>query len=571
MTTLGWWIIALAVGYTVLLLALGKRANRAGALGSGYFVGGRSFRTITVAVCVTGLFSGSSFIAITELSYQTGISAIWYGVAETVQVILIALLLIGPFRERLVVTVSGLVGDRFGRGPRALAGAITAITFPMWSVATAIAFASALHVFTGLSIPTSVIVTALLLLGYLWFGGMRSVALTQAANTIVFGLMVVVGLVAVTIDPGWSAIGHLFTSQPRFGSLTGVGSSLIIAWFGTFIVNVILAQATFQMALSCRTAKEGRRGLIAAAGFGLPLIFLGVILGVAAAIVVPGQKMGLVAVARYVAGALPTPLAGVFFLGIWACALGWGAPCQFSGATSFGRDVGTAIRPAATEGQQVRWTRWSLIGLTVLMIIFGFLRTDQSAWWNVLAWTLRNGATLAPVIAALFWPLATRAAVYAALSTGFASGLIWYYLGDWQATHFFAGIHPVWIGMGTNLITLLTVTLLQTAGRSTLSTDPRRRSIGGAALVVAAIVAAVTAWTWHWSYANGVVGLLLFSILALLTVAAFAVVVERTATGFSAAEGAAATLRSDAPEHDDAPAILADDGGDARPRVATPG
>jgi SSS family solute:Na+ symporter len=571
MTGLGWWIIGLAVGYTVLLLGLGKRANRGNLLGSGYFVGGRSFRTITVAVCITGLFSGSSFIAITELSYQTGISALWYGVAETVQVILIALLLIGPLRERLVVTVSGLVGDRFGRGPRALAGAITAITFPMWSVATAIAFASALHVFTGLSIQTSVIVTALLLLGYLWFGGMRSVALTQGANTIVFALMVVIGLIAVTIDPGWAAIGHMLASQPRYGSLTGVGSSLIIAWFGTFIVNVILAQATFQMALSCKTAKEGRRGLLAAAGFGLPLLFLGVILGVAAAIVVPGERLGLVAVARYVADALPTPIAGVFFLGIWACALGWGAPCQFSGATSFGRDVGTAIRPAATEVQQIRWTRWSLIGLTVLMIIFGFLRTDQSAWWNVLAWTLRNGATLAPVIAALFWPLATRKAVYAALSTGFASGLIWYYLGDWQAQHFFAGVHPVWIGMGTNLIALLSVTLLQTAGRSALASDPRRRLSGAAAMLGAVLLAAVTVWTWHWSYANGLAGLLLFTILALLTVAAFAIVVERPAPALRGSREAGVSIGAHGHNDDTEPPIVPDNEGDVLQRVPTPG
>ncbi len=571
MTSLGWWIIALAVGYTALLLGLGKRANRAGAGGGGYFVGGRSFRTITVAVCITGLFSGSSFIAITELSYQTGVSALWYGVAETVQVILIALLLIGPLRERLVVTVSGLVGDRFGRGPRALAGAITAITFPMWSVATAIAFASALHVFTGLSIPTSVIFTALLLLGYLWFGGMRSVALTQAANTIVFALMVVIGLIAITVDPGWSAIGNLFQTQPQYGSPTGVGTSLIIAWFGTFIVNVILAQATFQMALSCKTAKEGRRGLLAAAGFGLPLLLLGVVLGVAAAIVVPGEGLGLVAVARYIADALPTPVAGVFFLGIWACALGWGAPCQFSGATSFGRDVGIAIRPDATEAQQVRWTRWSLVGLTALMIIFGFLRTDQSAWWNVLAWTLRNGATLAPVIAALFWPLATRRAVYAALSTGFASGLIWYYLGDWQASHFFAGIHPVWVGMGTNLITLLSVTLLQTAGRSTWSVDPGRRRVAAAAAMVAAILAVLTVWTWNWSYANGLAGLLLFSILAMLTVAAFAVVVERATPDAGAVETMGMRLAAGLGHGDGVAVTIPDDDGQSRARVATPG
>ena len=528
MTSIGGWIIGLAVGYTALLLALGRRAAAADKGGGGYFVGGRNFRAITVAVCITGLFSGSSFIAITELSYRTGVSAIWYGVAETLQIVLIALLLVAPLRKRLVVTVSGLVGDRFGRGPRALAGAITAVTFPMWSVATAIAFASALHVFTGLPISVAVIATAVLLLAYLWLGGMRSVALTQAANSIVFAAMVVIGLVAVSINPGWHAIVRLFHEHPGYASLTTAGSPLIIAWFGTFVVNVILAQAAFQMSLSCKTPREGRRGLFAAAGFGVPLLVLGVLLGVAAAIVVPGKGPGLIAVSRYIAAAVPGPVAGLFFLGIWACALGWGAPCQFSGATSLGRDVGTAIRPHASEADQVRWTRWSLVALTALMIVFGFLRTEQSAWWNVLAWTLRNGATLAPVIAALFWPLATRRAVYAALSTGFVSGLAWYQLGDWQPSAFFAGVHPVWVGMGVNLATLVGVTLAETAGRIALAPSRRRRGLAAAALGLTAAVTIVTALEWNWVQPRGVAGLLLFTALVGITVAAAAALVQRT-------------------------------------------
>lgn len=525
MTSIGYWIIALAVGYTALLIWLGRHASRAGTTGGGFFVGGRGMNSITVAVCITGLFSGSSFIAITELSYRTGISAIWYGVAETVQILLIALLLVAPLRKRLVVTVSGMVGDRFGRGPRALAGAITAFTFPMWSVATAIAFASALHLFTGLPIADAVIATAVLLLVYLWFGGMRSLALTQAANSIMFAVMVVIGLVAVSIKPGWGAIAQLFQDQPEYGSLTNAGSTLIIAWFGTFIVNVILAQAAFQMSLSCRTPEQGRRGLFLAAGFGVPLLILGVLLGVAAAIVVPGEGLGLVAVSHYVAEAVPTPVAGLFFLGIWACALGWGAPCQFSGATSLGRDVGTAIRPNATEEQQVRWTRWSLVLLTALMVIFGFLRTEQSAWWNVLAWTLRNGATLAPVIAALFWPLATRKAVYAALSTGFLSGLTWYYLGEWHPNQFFAGVHPVWVGMGVNVITLLAVTLIETAGRFGLTGNARRRLFALCSLLVGAVLAAVTATGWSWAHPLGITGVLLFTTVIAVLAAAVATLV----------------------------------------------
>src|SRR5690625_5515876 len=87
MTTYGWWLIGFALVYTFGLIFAGQLSRKkAVAGGDGYFVGGRTFNKWIVAFCITGLFSGSTFISILELSYLTGISAIWYGVAETVQV-----------------------------------------------------------------------------------------------------------------------------------------------------------------------------------------------------------------------------------------------------------------------------------------------------------------------------------------------------------------------------------------------------------------------------------------------------------------------------------------------------
>ncbi len=523
MTDAGLWTIGLAVVYTALLAIVGtivqRRAARRPQTAGGFFVGGRSFSPLTVALCITGLFSGSSYISILELSYHTGISAIWYGVAETVQVLLIALLLVKPLREKLVVTVTGMIGERFGRLAQIISGVITAFTFPMWSVATAIAFASALHAFTNLSIYASIIVTAVLLLVFLWFGGMRAVAFSQTMNCIVFVAMLAVGLAAFLIKPGFSGLAELATSNPKMVDPSSVGVTLIVAWFGTFIVNVLLAQAAFQMSLSCRTPKDGQKGLLLAAGFGLPLILGGTVLGTAAAIVVPNQALGLVAVPTYIAQVLPAPLAGVFFLGVWACALGWAGPCQFSGATSLGRDVVGALRPGASEQQLVRYTRWSLVLLTVLMILFAFLRTEQSAWWNVLAWTLRNGATLAPVLAVFFWPLATRRAAYASMITGFATGLLWYQLGSWSPASFFLGIHPVWAGMSVNVVVLIAVTLATARWR--VVADVRRRSRGS--LVAAAWLAlvAVVVLTSGWLTASGLLGLGLFTLVALGAIATF--------------------------------------------------
>ena len=522
MTPAGWWIVGLAIAYTLFLVSVGQYAKRRADGGTDFFSGGRRFNSFLVAVCITGLFSGSSFISILELSYHTGVSAVWYGIAESVQILIIALLLLGPFRERLVVTISGLIGDRYGEAARALGGAITAFTFPMWSVATAIAFASALYVFTGFSLQVSVIFTALLLLIYLWGGGMWSVGFTQAANCGAFAAMLLVGLGAFFIEPGWSGLQQLVADQPQRMDWTAVGLPTIYAWFGTFIINVILAQAAFQMATSCRTVEEGRRGLYYALLMDIPFMVLGVIFGMAAAVVVPGEARGLMAVPMYMAEVLPAPLLGVFFLGIWACALGWGAPCQFSGATSLGRDVGRVLDPEATDADLVQYTRWSLIFLTGLMILFGFLRTEQAAWWNVLAWTLRNGATFSPVLAAIFWPLATRRGALTAMAGGFLTGLLWYHLGDWQPNSYYLGIHPVWVGMSVNLASLILVSLAEKAGQWQLGAPSLAHQRWGIAALTGSLLLGVSLTvSWSWLHQSGLSGIVIFLVVTLLSIATF--------------------------------------------------
>ena len=510
MTEYGWWIIFFALLYTFVLIIVGNIAKKKAEKGEDFFVGGRNFSWWLVCFCITGLFSGSTYIVVLELSYLTGISAIWYGIAETIQVLLIALLIVGPFRKKMLVTISGLIGDQYGRGAKGIAGAITSFAFPMWSVATAIAFASAIHVFTGIPLSLSVAFTALLLYVYLQSGGMWAIAFTQTMNSFVFLIMLIIGVIAFFINPGIAGLQGLALERPEMFQWGNAGVQVIVAWFGTFLVNVILAQAAFQMALSCRTPREGKKGLIIAEIISIPFILLGVLFGIAAAIVVPDAGRGLIALPMYLMETLPAPLVGLFFLGIWACALSWGAPCQFSGATSLGKDVGSAVFPLSTNEQLVKYTKWSLLVLTGLMIIFGLLRTEQSGWWNILAWTMRNSATFAPVVAALFWPLVTKRAVILSMITGFTSGLLWYHLGGWAPNQFYLDIHPVWIGMSTNVLTIVIVTLLSTIGQ--WSIGQADNAIKGYAFTLSGLVLTVIATVFFSSlHQLGLIGLVAFA------------------------------------------------------------
>jgi SSS family solute:Na+ symporter len=540
MNTYGQWVVGLAIAYTALLVAAGRIARRKaqGAAG-GYFVGGRQFSPLLVAFCVTGLFSGSTFIAVLELSYLKGISAAWYGVAETIQVLLIALFLVTPFRERALVTISGLIGDHYGRAARAVAGAITAFAFPMWSVATALAFASAVHVSTGIPMLWSLVLTAVLLLAYLQGGGMWSIGLTQSINCAVFLVMLVIGLVAVFAGTGADGLARLAAARPEYYGADTVGMTQIAAWFGTFIINVPLAQATFQMAVSCRTPAEGRRGLYWACLMGIPFVIIATLLGLTAASALPGGAQGLIAIPRYMESVLPAPLVGVFFLGIWACALGWGGPCQFSGATSLGRDVMMALRPGASEADLVRYTRWALVLLTALMVVFGLLRSEQSAWWNILAWTARNSATFAPVITALLWRGATRPAALVSMVIGFVAGMLWYQLSGWGVAHFLLGIHPVWLGMSANIAAIVLLSLA-TRGEGWAVVRGPARYWGAALLVAGAVFAAATVVAFHALQPTGLLGLVLFLAVLGLSVGVMVALEPRGRAGVAVAASAVA-------------------------------
>lgn len=512
LTDVGFWFIGIALAYTLLLILIGQVARKRAADGSGYFIGGRSFNKWFVAVCITGLFSGSAYISILELSYLQGVSAVWYGVAETVQVLLIALIFIAPFRKKALVTISGLIGDHYGSKVRALAGAITGFTFPMWSVATALAFASAMTVFTGISLIVSVAITAFLLYLYLRLGGMWSIGFTQLSNVIVFAIMLIIGFYAFTINPGFAGLKQLMTEKPEMFTASNAGLQTIIVWFGTFLINVVLAQAAFQMALSCKTEKEGQQGLLLAALFGLPLIIGAVVFGLAAAYVVPGETLALQAIPLYLMETLPAPLVGLFFLGFWAAALSWGAPCQFSGATSLGRDVGMAFNPKAREADLIKYTQRSLLILTVFMVVFALLRSEQSAWWNVLAWTTRNSATFAPVIAALLWPAVSKRAVFVSLFTGSFAGLIWYHLGGWAVNDFFLNTHPVWVGMTANISTICLITVIERAKEIRVDKDGRFKKLGYVGLMLTFALLVFVASSFNSLYETGLIGLVIFFI-----------------------------------------------------------
>jgi solute:Na+ symporter, SSS family len=159
------------------------------------------------------------------------------------------------------------------------------------------------------------------------------------------------------------------------------------------------------------------------------------------------------------------------------------------------------------------------------MVGFALLRSEQSAWWNVLAWVTRNSATFAPVVASLFWPVVTKRAALYSLFNGSASGLLWYHLGGWAVNDFYQNIHPVWIGMIINIITIISVSLIENAGNWELRGS--FNSIGFYTFLFSAALTIALIPSFNYLHSSGLIGMVLLLIVFGLFVTCMNFIKER--------------------------------------------
>lgn len=481
---IGYWVIGLMVGYTALLIYLGQTARKKVKSGESFFSGGSSFGILYIVACVSAFWGSATFIAVLELAYTKGVSAAWYGVATMIMLVVIGFVLVPKYKAIGMITFSGALGDKYGKAVRAISSLIIGLTFPMFSIANVVGASAVLTVSLNWPIWLSVIVTSVIILGYVLLGGMYAVGLAQLLNLITMYVGLIVAFIIVVISVGFdkfAALPEIYTAP------MSVGVETVMVWTFNFITNAIIAQAVIQMILACKDTKVGRRGTgIAIIGI-LPLTIIPVILGMGAAIAVPGGSKGLISFSQFILYEAPAPAAALVFLSVWAAALAWGGPCQFSGATSLGKDLVQSFNKNANDQQLIKSGSWATAFLTLVLIIYGFMRSEQAAWWNIFAFNLRNSAIFAPTIAAIVWPVASRKATILTMIFGSLSGFLWYYFGDFNPAQFFMKIHPMWIGMSTGIVTLILVSLIEQNSKIKFLFSQKRSGFGYFCIAATAI------------------------------------------------------------------------------------
>lgn len=337
-------MIALSAVDTILILTyfaavvfVGFRsARKTSSAQEDYLLAGRS---LTLPVFVMTLVSTwyGGILGVGEFTYRYGISN-WLvmGVPYYVFAALFAVFLAKKIRATNLYTIPDKLHQAYG-AKTALLGAC--LTFILMTPAPYVLMLSVfLEILFGWSMPVSIVVTAAVVLSYLYVGGFRSDVATDILEfVLMFGGFVVILPFAVHQFGG---IEFLRENLPSFHLIWHGGHSaqFIFVWF--FIALWTMIDPAFHQ--RCYAAKDGataQKGVLLSILFWFLFDFMTAVAGLYARAALPHLEQPMMSYPMLAEVVLPPVAKGLFFIGMLATIMSTLNTLGFVSAQTLGRDI----------------------------------------------------------------------------------------------------------------------------------------------------------------------------------------------------------------------------------------
>lgn len=452
---------ALVVGY---LGWLGYKQTKSAA---DYLVGGRQIHPVLMALAYGSTFiSTSAIVGFGGAAGMFGMGLLWLTFLNIFMGIFIAFAVFGRPTRRIGVlldahTFPELMGRRFGsRFIQGFSGATIAVLMPLYAAAVMIGGARFLEVQLGLNFNLALFVFAVVIVAYVFFGGLKGVIYTDALQgTLMFiGMLILIsaayakvgGLgshqaltqLADKVPPALQQIGHRgWTAMPVFGSpLWWQLVSTIILGVG---IGVLAQPQLCVRYMTVSSGKELYRALVPGGIFILMMTGVAFVVGaltnlyffqnegkIALAMVVDpasGKPNIDKIIPTFINHAMPAWFGYLFMLTLLAAAMSTLSGQFHAIGTSIGRDF---YQQAIARGQhQERTVPLAKLGIFCGFILTMLLSYKLAPGIVAIATALFFGMCavvfLPAYTAALFWPRASRTGVISSMLAGLAVWAGW--------------------------------------------------------------------------------------------------------------------------------------------------
>ena len=451
--------IAFIVITMVVVTRVSKGGNKKDA--SDFYTGGAQFSGTQNGLAIAGDYlSAASFLGIVGAISLSGYDGFLYSIGFFVAWLVALLLVAEPLRNVGKFTMADVLAFRLKQQPVRTAAACTTLAVTLFYLIAQMAGAGSLvavllNLDGKLEQSIVVAVVGVVMIAYVLIGGMKGTTYVQMIKAVLLvgGVAVMTVLVFVSAKSGFVGLleqavathdasataaeagtkgsqllepgmkyGATATSKLDFISL---GLALVLGTAG--LPHVLMRFYTVP------TAREARKSVTWAIVLIGSFYLMTLILGFgAAALVGPDAILAAPGGANAAAPLLALQLGGSIFMALisavaFATVLAVVAGLAITASASVGQDLYQAVikKGTATEEQQVRVSRITVVVLGIASIILGILAMSQNvAFLVALAFAVAASANLPTILLSLFWKKFNTTGAVASMYVGVGSALL---------------------------------------------------------------------------------------------------------------------------------------------------
>ena len=478
-------ILVAIVLYLILLVGIGAGQSRKVKSDADFSVAGRSLPPWILVCTMLAVWIGTgSIVGNAGKANESGLATIILPLGSVLG--LVVLSFIAPrARGQDVYSVPEIIGNRYGTTARLL-GVLTLVTAYMVIVSYQFnAFGAILEVILEdeqgnslLSAQTGTIIAAVFITLFAMLAGLLSLAFADIVTGVIITLSLLVAFPILWGQAdGWSGMEQAFAALGKNDHMKpwGVFSPVEVINFCLPAFLLILGDANQYQRFFSGHSSKGARSAVVIMIFAVGIIESLIILEAwMASSLIPDPEQGRYVLIYAAKEVLPNILGVLFLVTITGIIISTANSFLLIPATTVTRDIYVSfINPQATPKRIVLINRVLVLvfGLIGYLASLAFAKSTTIFEKALYAYTI-YGVSITPcLVAAFFWPRATRVGAIASIVTGAVIALAWGEFDAWRGEHL-----PGWLSELDAVLPAMAVSVTALILGSLLSQNPHAGS-----------------------------------------------------------------------------------------------
>ncbi len=404
MTAIHYVGIALVLAVIVLIGVLsGRRMHSASDFDSGH----NGSVGLVMGALIGTLVGGSSTIGTAQLAYTYGFSAWWFTLGGGIGILFLGLVFAKPFYNSGVATMPALIAREYGDTSATVCAVLNSVGSFLSIVAQLLSGVALITAISSISALFGAIITAALMLVYVFFGGALGAGYVGIAKTILMYVCVgACGIFAVWLGGG---IGGFWNNpllpHAQYFNLFARGPVVDLGAGISLLLGVLTTQSYISAIITAKTLKVSRQGAVLSSIL-IPIIGIaGIFVGLYMRLnyVLEDTKIAL---PRFILDKMPPLIGGIMLGTLLIAVVGTGAGLVLGISSMFSRDIYKKyFNKEASPERTLRVARIIMIVILIIAVIFSCGNLgDLILGWSFMSMGLRGSAAFIPLLGALFMP-----------------------------------------------------------------------------------------------------------------------------------------------------------------------